>query len=116
MIQTENASKNSVFWEVIKGGGGLSGADSSAKETFHLHRQNHQVSKAMLLLMKPKVCKNNSPYERGPRNGNNCRENGYQLQMIKDTSMNLCQKEKKKLAIRPRMGKSEGKASFQHSL
>lgn len=33
---------------------------------------------------------------RGPRNGNNCRENGYQLQ-IKDTSTNLCQKKKKKL-------------------
>jgi len=46
----------------------------------------------------------------------NCRENGYQLQMIKDTSANLFQKQKKKLAIRHRMGESEGNASFQHSL
>lgn len=88
--------KNFIFWGVIKGAGGLSRADSSAKETLHLQRPNHQVSKAMLLLMKPKKYAKIILPMRGPRNGNNCRENGYQLQ-IKDTSTNLCQKKKKKL-------------------
>lgn len=56
--------KNSVFWDVIKGAGGVSGVDSPAMKTLHMQRQSHKVSKGKLLLMKPEVCKNNSPYER----------------------------------------------------
>lgn len=93
----------SVFWDVLK----------DCLEQIALQRKHFicrdwitRSQRQYLSLMKPKVCKDSSAYERDARNSEKCRLNGFQLQIIKDTS---ARNKRKKLLLDIRWANRQGR-------